>query len=154
MVETSRMYQCMKCGSFVTAEYDREQYNTIPKPLSCKPSEDGESCGSKKFKVVAQEADFPSSCKDYQEIKVQEQVNKLAVGTIPRSISVILEDDLVDSCKAGDDVTISGLIIQRWKSLNSGVRCEIEVAMYANHVLVHNEQKSLIILNTRFNIDG
>ena len=34
-----------------------------------------------------------------QEIKIQEQVQKLAVGTIPRSMWVVLEDDLVDTCK-------------------------------------------------------
>jgi len=48
----------------------------------------------------------PVKCRNYQEIKIQEQVEKLAVGTIPRSMWVILEEDLVDSCKAGDDVTI------------------------------------------------
>ena len=45
--------------------------------------------------------------RDYQEVKVQEQVQKLAVGKIPQSIWVVMTDDLVDSCKPGDDVTIS-----------------------------------------------
>ena len=45
-------------------------------------------------------------CRNYQEIKVQEQVQRLALGTIPRSMWVVIEMDLVDSCKAGDDVTI------------------------------------------------
>lgn len=48
----------------------------------------------------------PVKCSNYQEIKIQEQVQKLAMGTIPRSMWVVLEDDLVDCCKAGDDVTI------------------------------------------------
>lgn len=48
----------------------------------------------------------PVSCRNYQEIKIQEQVQRLSVGSIPRSMWVILEDDLVDCCKAGDDVTI------------------------------------------------
>ena len=51
--------------------------------------------------------DNPSSFRDYQEVKVQEQVQRLDVGKIPRSLWVILEDDLVDSCKPGDDVTIT-----------------------------------------------
>ena len=49
----------------------------------------------------------PQYCKDYQEIKIQEKADKLGMGKIPRSITVILEDDLVDTCKAGDDVMIT-----------------------------------------------
>ena len=45
--------------------------------------------------------------RDYQEIKVQEHVQMLDIGTIPRSLWVVLEDDLVDGCKPGDDVTVT-----------------------------------------------
>lgn len=38
---------------------------------------------------------------DYQEIKIQENTQVLGVGAIPRSIPVILKDDLVDVVKAG-----------------------------------------------------
>lgn len=41
------------------------------------------------------------SCHDYQEIKIQESTHVLGVGAIPRSIPVILKDDLVDIVKAG-----------------------------------------------------
>ena len=44
--------------------------------------------------------------RDYQEIRVQENVEKLEMGNIPRSITVILEDDLVDKTKPGDRVII------------------------------------------------
>ena len=43
-----------------------------------------------------------------QEMKVQEQVSNLCLGTIPRSVWVTLEDDLVDVCKPGDDVLVIG----------------------------------------------
>ena len=39
---------------------------------------------------------------------MQEQVSNLSLGTIPRSVWVTLEEDLVDSCKPGDDVLIIG----------------------------------------------
>lgn len=38
---------------------------------------------------------------DYQEIKIQENTQILGVGVIPRSILVVLKDDLVDNVKAG-----------------------------------------------------
>lgn len=43
-------------------------------------------------------------CKEYQQIKLQEQVNNLNVGT--RSMWVILEDDLVETCQPGNDVIV------------------------------------------------
>jgi len=48
-----------------------------------------------------------TSYRDYQEVKIQEQVQKLEVGKIPRSVWAVLTDDLVDSCKPGDDVTVT-----------------------------------------------
>lgn len=38
---------------------------------------------------------------DYQEIKIQENTQVLGVGVLPRSILVVLKDDLVDNVKAG-----------------------------------------------------
>ena len=45
--------------------------------------------------------------RDHQEVKIQEQVQKLGMGKIPRSMWAVLADDLVDTCKPGDDVTIT-----------------------------------------------
>jgi DNA replicative helicase MCM subunit Mcm2 (Cdc46/Mcm family) len=42
-----------------------------------------------------------SVCRDYQEVKIQESMQTLGMGSIPRSIVVVLEDDLVDTVKAG-----------------------------------------------------
>jgi DNA helicase MCM9 len=49
-----------------------------------------------------------------QEVKVQERVSELAVGTIPRSLWVLLHDDLVEACQAGDDVIVCGQVGSPW----------------------------------------
>ena len=101
------MYECSKCKNNFVVEYDREQHNQIPKPYCCQVDEEPDpqitkKCDSTKFKEIPTKAgELPGSCKDYQEIKIQEHLNKLSVGTIPRSITVILENDLADVCKAG-----------------------------------------------------
>lgn len=67
----------------------------------------------------------PESCQDYQEIKVQELIQDLGVGAIPRSMWIVLEHDLVDSCKPGADVTISGVVMSRWKSVKIDVSFQV-----------------------------
>ena len=81
-------------------------------PSSC-PS--GEGCNSIKFSCFGEKEADSSNLKDYQEIRIQEQAQKLSVGTIPRTISAVLEDDLVDLCKPGDDITVYGVVLRRWK---------------------------------------
>lgn len=49
-------------------------------------------------------------------------MQRLDVGTIPRSLVVVLEDDLVDKCKPGDDVTITGIVLRRWQNFYQDVR--------------------------------
>lgn len=94
-------------------EAELSSNDPFPPPTKC---ESGiiPACASRKFSVV------PSNeieCRDYQEIKIQEQMHVLGVGSIPRSISVILMEDLVDSLKPGDDVTISGEVSARHRTL-------------------------------------
>ncbi|KAG0426642.1 hypothetical protein HPB47_026264, partial [Ixodes persulcatus] len=47
-----------------------------------------------------------SGCSDYQEILVQEKMNNLVLRHTPGSTWVVLEDDLVDCCKPGQDVLV------------------------------------------------
>ena len=58
---------------------------------------------------------------------------------------VVLEDDLVDMCKAGDDITVTGVVLRRWKPTNVESKCEVELVLKANHVQVQNEQRGVFL---------
>ena len=102
ILEYEREYKCTKCGHEFLAKAEYDQYYMIQVPVQC-PKSSG-NCRSTSFKAV--EKNIPVYRKDYQEIKLQEQIQKLAVGTVPKSIWITLEDDLVDQCKPGDDIIV------------------------------------------------
>lgn len=127
ILEYERDYMCTKCRHVFTVQADFEQFYTFVQVATC-PNPDG--CNSFKFTCLSGGAE-PAVCRDYQEIKIQEQVwailfpsdernicdsmlvsicsfppqvQRLSVGSIPRSVVVVLEDDLVDSCKSGESL--------------------------------------------------
>ncbi|KNC49580.1 DNA replication licensing factor MCM9 [Thecamonas trahens ATCC 50062] len=132
-LEAEREYECSKCKTIVTAAADLERYNVINKPSRCTNTD----CASTSFTLFSE----LGLCRDYQEIKLQEKMTSLAVGKIPRSLVVILQDDLVDSCKAGDDVTVCGIVLRRWKREKVDERAELELIVLANHVQVNNQSR-------------
>ncbi|KAG5526045.1 hypothetical protein RHGRI_032363 [Rhododendron griersonianum] len=136
MIEGEVEFECRKCKLRFTVYPDLETRNTPTKPSVC-PSQGDEICGGTSFLPV----DGPV-CHDYQEIKIQESTQVLGVGAIPRSIPVILSDDLVDIVKAGDDVIVTGVLTAKWSSDLKDVRCDLDPVLIANHVRRVNELKS------------
>ncbi|KAJ1987168.1 DNA helicase mcm9 [Dimargaris cristalligena] len=155
VVETQRFYSCTTCKGIFGVRADMEQYNLVPKPVRCQAEapasgQDG-PCRGNKFMPVSDSTISTAlldgrfvgdTCTDYQELKIQEQVNKLAVGSIPHSIVVILENDLVDRAKSGDDVTVVGYLIRRWRAAYENDRCDIELTILANNLILHNNQSA------------
>ncbi|KAF7113881.1 hypothetical protein RHSIM_RhsimUnG0105100 [Rhododendron simsii] len=136
MIEGEVEFECRKCKLRFTVYPELETRNTPIKPSVC-PSQGDEICGGTSCLPV----DGPV-CHDYQEIKIQESTQVLGVGAIPRSIPVILSDDLVDIVKAGDDVIVTGALTAKWSSDLKDVRCDLDPILIANHVRRVNELKS------------
>ncbi|XP_045125419.1 DNA helicase MCM9-like isoform X2 [Portunus trituberculatus] len=113
MLEYQKEFMCAKCKHVFTVVADHDQYYQLSKPGRCpNPTE----CYSTYFTMLTA-ASQPIHTKDYQELKIQEQVQKLKMGSIPSSLWVTLEDDLVDSCRPGDDVVVCGVVRRRWRPL-------------------------------------
>ncbi|NXP17269.1 MCM9 helicase, partial [Scytalopus superciliaris] len=144
VLEFERSYICNKCKHVFAVKADFEQYYAFCRPSACLNEE---GCNSIKFTCLSGTASSPTCCKDYQEIKIQEQVQRLSVGSIPRCMVVVLEDDLVDSCKSGDDITVYGVVMQRWKPFHEGSRCDLEIVLKANYVKVNNEQLAGVVID-------
>ncbi|KAL1139279.1 hypothetical protein AAG570_006265 [Ranatra chinensis] len=136
MLEYQRDYTCTKCKHEFSVLADYELHYTMSSVGSCRNPE-----GCKSTTFTLSDVNY---FKDYQEIKLQEQVGKLDIGTMPRSVWVTLEDDLVDTCKPGDDVIICGIARRRWKNLVPGVKTDISLVVQANHLQVCNDQNYAI----------
>ncbi|XP_022744591.1 uncharacterized protein LOC111295372 isoform X4 [Durio zibethinus] len=141
MYEGQRTYQCKKCKHMFPLYPELETRNSITLPSIC-PSERSNPCEGTKFQCI----ESTTVCHDYQEIKIQESTQVLGVGVIPRLILVILQDDLVDTVKAGalvcpDDVIITGILTAKWSPDLKDVRCDLDPILIANHVRRTNELK-------------
>ncbi|XP_059653282.1 probable DNA helicase MCM9 [Cornus florida] len=137
MIEGERDYLCRKCKHRFTVFPELETRNSVPLPSSC-PSQGFKGCEGTNFQLIEDSI----MRHDYQEIKIQENTQVLGVGAVPRSIPIILKDDLVDIVRAGDDVIVTGVLTMKWSSDLKDVRCDLDPVLIANHVRRTNEQKS------------
>ncbi|XP_025201501.1 DNA helicase MCM9-like [Melanaphis sacchari] len=144
LLEYKKVYYCSKCKEPFDVKIDYEQFNKLVVPLRCPNSE---GCSGTNLKPLKDEDQF---LKDYQEIKIQEQIGKVGLGAMPRSMWVSLEDDLVDKCKPGDDVIICGTVIRRWRQTVENSYIDIELCFRANHLIVCNDQQSAIMITNEW----
>ncbi|KAK4333914.1 DNA replication licensing factor MCM3 [Rhodotorula toruloides] len=75
-----------------------------------------------------------STFMDHQMISIQEMPERAPAGQLPRSVEVVMEDDLVDRCKPGDRLQIVGV----YRSLGGGASgsAHFKTLIVANHVVL------------------
>ena len=56
---------------------------------------------------------FQTLYKNYQRLTIQESPGKVPAGRLPRSKDAILLDDLVDTCKPGDEIVSIPLVFKK-----------------------------------------
>ncbi|CAN1808534.1 DNA replication licensing factor MCM3 [Linum perenne] len=77
--------------------------------------------------------------KDHQTLSVQEMPENSAPGQLPRTLDVIVEDDLVDSCKPGDRVAIVGVYKALAGKTKGSVNGVFRTVVVANNVCLLNK---------------
>lgn len=140
VLEYQRNYICVKCkySNMIKADYRRKYI--IKQPTRCKNPEGCE--GTNLIRLGDLDTD---NCKDYQEIKIQER--QQGMGSTLSTMWVTLEDDLVDSCQPGDDVTICGVVKRRIGEFSPGRKIDIDIVFKANHIQVDTNSTSFAASN-------
>ncbi|UXD21705.1 Minichromosome maintenance protein MCM [Ignicoccus pacificus DSM 13166] len=123
-------FRCEACGTIFPV-IQNEIY--IVTPSSCPNEECPKRTGP--FTFLADHPD--NEYVNWQMMVVQEKPEELPAGQLPRSIEVIVEDDLVDIARPGDKVTIVGIVEAKPdKLLRKGSAAIFTIRIYANNIEV------------------
>eukprot|EP01059_Diplonema_ambulator_P035094 TRINITY_DN8154_c0_g2_i1.p1 TRINITY_DN8154_c0_g2~~TRINITY_DN8154_c0_g2_i1.p1 ORF type:complete len:937 (+),score=291.20 TRINITY_DN8154_c0_g2_i1:88-2898(+) len=143
MFEATREYACERCHATIEGRKTIAMLSPVHGPGVSQRPPICIGCNKAMTAVASTKQEAAPQLRDYQEIKLQDQVTNLKAGTIPRSITVVLEDDLAESCRAGDDLVTVGVLTERWnKEPKPDQRCAIEMVLHANYIQVTNENKT------------
>jgi len=126
------LFVCKNCGEEIRVPQGEEG---LVAPTMCP------TCSKKKkkpsFKLVPEKSKFV----DWQKLVLQERPEELPPGQLPRSIEVVLREDLVDIVRPGDRATIIGILcVQREGSLRKEGAPIFKVFLEANHVEVSSKE--------------
>lgn len=130
--EHQRLMRCNRCkhSFYVVADPD-DLTRPLDVPDECPAtlaSPSAAPCTGNSFSPVDESR---PSFTNAQEVRVQERLQCLDAGSVPSAISVLLLDEMADSCQAGDDVEVTGVVVARWRPLYPGWRCDAELAIRA-----------------------
>ncbi len=155
MYESARTYKCCGkngCGKTFVQSADLEQKNNaMMAPETCPLYvSTNQKCSGTNLKPTKD----GSVHTDYQEIKIQEAASKLGVGSMPRSLLIKLQHDLVDTCQPGDEVVVVGILLAQWQQAGQpGLECQVGMALKAHSVRVTQENGASAFLESKSSLE-
>ncbi|KAI8907184.1 MCM2/3/5 family-domain-containing protein [Gorgonomyces haynaldii] len=94
-------FMCNECNAVIK---DVPQEFKYQEPTICPVQE----CGNRtSFTLITEQSRFA----DWQKVRVQENANEVPSGAMPRTMDIILRNEVVERAKAGDRVKITGVPI-------------------------------------------
>lgn len=96
-------FRCGDCGQVV----EKRQNYRFEEPSSCPQCSRKGVAGKQSFELLVEESDFG----DWQKVRLQESSADIPAGSMPRSLDIIVRDDICEVCKPGDRVEITGSLM-------------------------------------------
>lgn len=97
---------CWKCNACSREITGVVQQFKVTEPAICP----AKGCGNKtNWKLMAHHK--TTQWVDWQRIRLQENESEVPTGAMPRSFDVIVRDEMVERCKPGDKVAVTGSLI-------------------------------------------
>jgi DNA replication licensing factor MCM4 len=122
-------FRCNVCSFGVQVDIDRGR---IAEPTSCPRG----GCNSKNsMQLIHNRCSFT----DKQVVKLQETPDSIPDGQTPHSVSLVVYEELVDVCKAGDRVEVTGIF--RCNPMRVSARQRSQKALFKTYIDVLHIQK-------------
>ncbi|KAA1106205.1 MCM DNA helicase complex subunit [Puccinia graminis f. sp. tritici] len=121
---------CQETNQFYEREYrDQLSGGTGPTSTALYPKEDADG--------NPLETEFGlSTYMDHQTVAIQEMPERAPAGQLPRSVEVVMDDDLVDNCKPGDRVQLVGMYRSLGAKGAGGGSATFKTLIVANNVVL------------------
>ncbi|KAH9473750.1 hypothetical protein Pst134EA_000822 [Puccinia striiformis f. sp. tritici] len=121
---------CQETNQFYEREYrDQLSSGTGPTSTALYPKEDADG--------NPLETEFGlSTYMDHQTVAIQEMPERAPAGQLPRSVEVVMDDDLVDNCKPGDRVQLVGMYRSLGAKGAGGGSATFKTLIVANNVVL------------------
>lgn len=89
-----------------------------------------------------------SSYKDHQMVHIQEMPEKAPAGHLPRTVDIICDNDLVDTCKPGDRIQVVGNYRCLPNHQGAFTNCTFRTIIIANNIKQLSKEANLTLTGT------